>query len=69
MRVPKKNLSTEVLNIRWWVMLLASVKNAKVKRTGYSTGDVCMTGEKFRDGVRGAMGDVTDRKCSEEYEA
>lgn len=50
-------------------MLLASVNNGKVERIEYSTGDVCMTGEKFRDGVRGAMGDVTDRKCSEEYEA
>ena len=58
-----KNLSTEVLNIRWW-----SVNNSKVERTEYSTGDVRMTGEKLRDGVRGAMGDVTDRKCSEECE-
>lgn len=63
-----KNLSTGVLNIRWWVMMLASVNNSKVERTEYSTGDVCITGEKFRDGVRGAMGDVTDRKYSEECE-
>lgn len=48
--------------------MLASVNNGKVERTDYSIDDVHMTGEKFRDGVRGAMDDVTDIKCSEEYE-
>lgn len=49
--------------------MLASVNNSKVERTEYSTVDVSMTGQRFRDSRRREMDDVVDRKYSKEYEA
>ena len=45
--------------------MLALVYNSKVERTDYSTNDVSMTGQRFRDNGRREMADVIDRKCSE----